>query len=80
MTTELAILPINPFNEHWSATSPSDTHEEALAKERAFQEAQRISRQIDEKLLEAKKALEKKKKAVQILLLGLSIIASVSCT
>jgi hypothetical protein len=69
MTAELLA---NPFSEQWSATSPSDTHEEAVAKERAFQEAQQVSRLIDEKLLESKKALEKKKKAAQILLLGVS--------
>ena len=63
-------LALNPFTERWAATSPSDTKEEAFAKERAFQEAQRISREIDEWLLESKKALDKKKKAAQILLLG----------
>ncbi|TFK51201.1 G-alpha-domain-containing protein [Heliocybe sulcata] len=34
------------------------------------QEAQRISRQIDESILESKKAFEKRKKAIKILLLG----------
>lgn len=61
---------LNPFTERWAATSPSDTKEEALAKERAFQEAQKNSREIDELLLESKKALDKKKKSAQILLLG----------
>lgn len=60
----------NPFTERWAATSPSDTKEEALAKERAFQDAQKVSREIDELLLESKKTLDKKKNAAQILLLG----------
>jgi hypothetical protein len=60
----------NPFTERWAATAPSDTKEDALAKEKAFQEAQKISREIDEQLLEAKKAFDKKKKAAQILLIG----------
>jgi guanine nucleotide-binding protein subunit alpha len=60
----------NPFTERWAATSPSDTREEALSKEMAFQNAQKISRQIDEGLLESKKVMDKKKKAAQILLLG----------
>jgi guanine nucleotide-binding protein alpha-1 subunit len=65
-------LAANPFTERWAATSPSDTVEEAIAKERAFQEAQKVSRTIDERLLETKKALDKKKRAAQILLLGMN--------
>jgi membrane-bound lytic murein transglycosylase MltF len=61
---------LNPFTERWAATAPSDTREEAVAKEKAFQDAQKISREIDERLMEAKKVFEKKKKAAQILLLG----------
>lgn len=38
--------------------------------ETALQESQRISREIDERLMESKKAWDKKKKAPQILLLG----------
>ncbi|KAG5645581.1 hypothetical protein DXG03_005719 [Asterophora parasitica] len=39
---------------------------------RAFEESLRVSREIDVQLLESKKAMEKKKKCVQILLLGQS--------
>ena len=62
----------NPFVQRWSTTLPTDSREEALAKEIAFQKAQKISREIDEKLSESKKVLEKKRKAAQILLLGAS--------
>jgi hypothetical protein len=66
------VLPPNPFVQRWATTLPTDSREEAHAKEVAFQKAQKISREIDEKLSESKKVMEKKRKAAQILLLGAS--------
>ncbi|GLB42578.1 putative G protein alpha subunit [Lyophyllum shimeji] len=57
----------------WEAAAPPFRHgadDDNLA--RSFEESLRISKEIDEQLLESKKAMEKKKKSVQILLLGQS--------
>ncbi|KAF9467048.1 guanine nucleotide binding protein, alpha subunit [Collybia nuda] len=49
-----------------------DVNEMAFEDESGMEESQRISREIDERILESKRALDKKKKSVQILLLGQS--------
>ncbi|OAX37975.1 G-alpha-domain-containing protein [Rhizopogon vinicolor AM-OR11-026] len=49
---------------------PNETTEEKRERLVRQQEAQRVSHEIDEGILESKKALEKKKKAVKVLLLG----------
>jgi len=52
---------------------PNETAEEKRERLARQQEAQRVSREIDEGILESKKLLEKKKKAVKVLLLGTHI-------
>ncbi|EPQ53009.1 G-protein alpha subunit [Gloeophyllum trabeum ATCC 11539] len=47
-----------------------ETPEERRARLLKQQDAQRVSRQIDESILESKKAFDKRKKAIKILLLG----------
>ncbi|KAF8063178.1 G-protein alpha subunit [Lyophyllum atratum] len=57
----------------WDAPAPPFKHggdDDNLSH--AFEESLRISKEIDEQLLETKKAMDKKKKCVQILLLGQS--------
>lgn len=49
---------------------PGETEEQAAARVKAFQEAVKRSREIDDSLQETKKLLEQRKKAVKILLLG----------
>ena len=49
---------------------PDESEEDNRQRMWALQEATRISREIDQSLLEAKKLLDKKKKATKILLLG----------
>jgi guanine nucleotide-binding protein alpha-1 subunit len=50
---------------------PNDeTPEERALRLEAMQEATRVSREIDESLLESKRAYEKRKKAIKVLLLG----------
>ncbi|KAJ7440298.1 G-protein alpha subunit [Mycena galericulata] len=51
---------------------PNESEEDKAARLEASREAVRVSRSIDAGLAEAKKALEKKKRAVKILLLGQS--------
>ncbi|KAJ7040577.1 G-protein alpha subunit [Mycena alexandri] len=51
---------------------PNETEEEKVARLEAAREATRVSRTIDVGLAESKKALERKKRAVKILLLGQS--------
>ncbi|KAJ7758012.1 G-protein alpha subunit [Mycena metata] len=51
---------------------PNETEEEKVARLEAAREATRISRTIDVGLAESKKALDRKKRAVKILLLGQS--------
>lgn len=47
-----------------------ETPEERALRLEAMQEATRVSREIDESLLESKRAYEKRKKAIKVLLLG----------
>lgn len=65
-------IPGNPFTD--TPLSPTsflpDANDVGHEDETALQESQRISREIDDRLVESKKAWDKKKKAPQILLLG----------
>jgi len=56
---------------------PDESEEDNRQRMWALQEATRISREIDQSLLEAKKLLDKKKKATKILLLGRPLLTSV---
>lgn len=49
---------------------PDESEEQRLQRQQAQLEAEQVSRKIDEDLQEEKKAYEKRKKAVKILLLG----------
>ena len=49
---------------------PEETEEERVKRVREQAEAARVSREIDESLQEAKKLIEKRKKAIKVLLLG----------
>ncbi|KAJ3839894.1 heterotrimeric GTP-binding alpha subunit [Lentinula raphanica] len=59
----------NPFIVAFKAPA-NETEEERIRRVRAFQDAQRVSRQIDESLQEAKRILDRRKRATRILLLG----------
>lgn len=69
--------PLKPMQDDaWSnifKPPPNETAEEKRERLARQQEAQRVSREIDEGILESKKLLEKKKKAVKVLLLGTHI-------
>ncbi|KAJ2920508.1 hypothetical protein H1R20_g16585, partial [Candolleomyces eurysporus] len=63
----------NPFlAKQWNGSNPNETEEEAQTRVRQLQEAQRVSKEIDHNLSETKKALEKRRRGVKILLLGQS--------
>jgi len=65
--------PANPFQlPRWSGATPGETEEEAHARVQAMQAAVKTSKEIDMWLLEGKKALERRRRAVKILLLGQS--------
>jgi hypothetical protein len=65
-----ALVP-NPYHSKtWTGAHPDETAEEALIRTRNLQEAQRISKEIDNSLLETKRALDRRKKGTKILLLG----------
>lgn len=49
---------------------PEETEEERAKRVQQQEEAARVSRQIDESLLETKKLIDKRKKATKVLLLG----------
>jgi hypothetical protein len=49
---------------------PEETEDERAKRVLEQEEAARVSRKIDESLLEAKKIIEKRKKATKVLLLG----------
>lgn len=59
----------NPFIVTFKAPA-NETEEERASRARALQDAQRVSRQIDESLQETKRLLDRRRKAVKILLLG----------
>ncbi|KAH7868644.1 guanine nucleotide binding protein, alpha subunit [Lentinula edodes] len=66
----------NPFIVAFKVPA-NETEEERVHRARAFQDAQRVSRQIDENLQETKRNLDRRKRAIRILLLGMSLIVSV---
>jgi hypothetical protein len=55
---------------------PNESVEEKRERIARQQEAQRISREIDEGILESKKLFDKKKKAIKVLLLGMRILVT----
>lgn len=65
-------------NLHWTndpfvaafMPPPDETDDERAQRVHEQEEAARVSREIDESLLEAKKLIEKRKKAIKVLLLG----------
>ncbi|KAJ3809913.1 G-protein alpha subunit [Lentinula lateritia] len=59
----------NPFIVAFKVPA-NETEEERVHRARAFQDAQRVSRQIDENLQETKRNLDRRKRAIRILLLG----------
>lgn len=59
----------DPFS-HILRPPPGETEEERARRIHSLQEAQRISREIDQSILESKKLYDQRKKAVKILLLG----------
>ncbi|TFK22540.1 G-alpha-domain-containing protein [Coprinopsis marcescibilis] len=64
----------NPFlTKQWSGANPNETEEETQSRIRHMQEAQRISKEIDSSLMEARKAMEKRRKGVKILLLDVCV-------
>ncbi|KAG2002422.1 guanine nucleotide-binding protein alpha subunit [Coprinopsis cinerea AmutBmut pab1-1] len=63
----------NPFlSKGWSGANPNETEEEAQMRIKHMQEAHKKSKEIDSSLQEARKAMEKRRKGVKILLLGQS--------
>lgn len=63
--------PFNPFYARWSnALLPGESEEQATARVKSLHEAIKRSKEIDESLLETKIVLERRNKAVKILLLG----------
>jgi guanine nucleotide-binding protein alpha-1 subunit len=59
----------NPFIVRLKAPV-GETEEERIRRVRALQDAQRVSREIDESLQEAKKQLDRRRRGIRILLLG----------
>jgi hypothetical protein len=63
----------HPYTGARMSTTSFDADRQSM-DQATLEESQRISKEIDERLSEAKKAFEKKKKAVQILLLGMRYV------
>ncbi|SJL18188.1 uncharacterized protein ARMOST_21766 [Armillaria ostoyae] len=64
----------NPFHGPTNLPGPrNETEEEQTRREQESQDAQRISREIDEHLLETKKILERRRWAVKMLLLDFQL-------
>jgi len=62
----------NPFQQaRWTGAKPNETEQETQARVQQMKAAANESRRIDEQLQEGKKVLERRKKAIKILLLGL---------
>jgi guanine nucleotide-binding protein alpha-1 subunit len=55
---------------------PNESPEERVRREQQQREATRVSLQIDEGIQEAKKAYDRRKRAVKVLLLGASFCPS----
>ncbi|CAA7264533.1 unnamed protein product [Cyclocybe aegerita] len=64
--------PVNPFQTKWTGATRHETDEEKEIRIRMMAEAVKTSKEIDQFLLEGKKALERRRKAIKILLLGQS--------
>ena len=60
----------SPYDEGWSGATPTETTEERQQRMYAMEKAAQRSREIEHFLLEGKKALDKRRKGVKILLLG----------
>lgn len=63
-------------DDAWSSIfkpPPNESVEEKRDRIARQQEAQRVSREIDEGILESKKLFDKKKKAIKVLLLGMRV-------
>jgi guanine nucleotide-binding protein subunit alpha len=70
-------LPINPFQiPLWTGEKPNETEEEAEARTSATQEAIKTSKEIEAWLLEEKKVMDRRRRAIKILLLGQSLLAA----
>ena len=68
----------NPFYVRWSnAPLPGESEEQVTVRVKSWQEAVKRSKEIDESLLETRIVLERRKKAVKILLLGARLAAYV---
>ena len=62
---------VNPFqSSSWTGERPDETEQEAQDRILAMQEALKRSKEIEAWLLEEKKFLDKRRKAVKLLLLG----------
>jgi len=71
-------IPFNPFYARWSnAPLPGESEEQAIVRVKSLQEAIKRSKEIDESLLETKIVLERRNKAVKILLLGAKLIVRI---
>ena len=65
------LMASNPFQSScWTGERPDETEQEARDRVLAMQEALKRSKEIEAWLLEEKKILDKRRKAVKILLLG----------
>lgn len=65
-------LPTNPFQQaRWTGAKPNETEQETQARIQQMKAALIESRRIDQQLQEGRKALERRKQAIKILLLGL---------
>ena len=63
----------NPFHQaRWTGARSDETEEEAQARVQRMKAAANQSKRIDLHLEEGKKALERRRKAIKLLLLGLS--------
>ena len=66
--------PSNPFQvPQWSGESPTETEAEARSRVEAMKKAANTSKEIDQYLLEGKKEIERRRKAIRIMLLGAEI-------
>ncbi|KAF5319706.1 hypothetical protein D9619_008514 [Psilocybe cf. subviscida] len=63
----------SPYDEGWSGATPTETTEERQQRMYAMEKAAERSRQIEHFLLEGKKALDKRRKGVKILLLDFQL-------
>jgi len=63
--------PTNPFQQaRWTGEKPNETVQETQARLQQMKAALNESRRIDQQLQEGRKALERRKQAIKILLLG----------